>query len=122
MKSPFLEIKNNKCDAICFFPSSENLEQTVVHGLTYVEAGDSIGASTLGNSYDIVTFRESDDGFYDKEHYQAILVCPYTYSEKVLSDGFYGIVAKRTTTSEDVLNLFMNKIDFLIGDEDVEQE
>jgi hypothetical protein len=40
----------------------------------------------------------------------------------VLSDGFYGIVAKRTTTSEDVLNLFMNKIDFLIGDEDVEQE
>jgi hypothetical protein len=76
----------------------------------------------MGNSYDIVTFRESDEGFYDKEHYQAILVCPYTYSEKVMKDGFFGIIAKRTTTSEDVLNLYLNKIDYLIGDEDVEQK
>jgi hypothetical protein len=103
-------------------PSPDSREQTVIHGLTYVENGDNIGSSTMGNSYDIVTFRESDEGFYDKEHYQAILVCPYTYSEKVMKDGLFGIIAKRTTTSEDVLNLYLNKIDYLIGDEDVEQK
>jgi hypothetical protein len=122
MKQPFLQIKENKCDAICIMPSPDSREQTIIHGLTYVDNGDNIGSSTMGNSYDIVTFRESDEGFYDKEHYQAILVCPYTYSEKVMKDGFFGIIAKRTTTSEDVLNLYLNKIDYLIGDEDVEQK
>jgi hypothetical protein len=39
-----------------------------------------------------------------------------------MKDGLFGIIAKRTTTSEDVLNLYLNKIDYLIGDEDVEQK
>lgn len=115
MNPTFKKMKEAACDAICFLPDSESVENIVIQGLTYKEKGDIIESSVMGDSYDIITFRQTDGEFHSKDHFDAILVCPYTYGDKLMSEGYYGVVAKRTTTSSDMVNLILQRIDDLIA-------
>lgn len=117
MDPTFKKIKEENCDAISFLPSSENEDETVIHGLTYKEKGDSIGGSVLGHSYDILTFRFFGDECI-KDHFEAILVCPYTYSEKLMQEGHFGLVARKTTTSIEMVTKVSKNIDKLINEYD----
>lgn len=115
MKQPFNLIKEQKCDAILILPSIENKNETSIQGLTYKEPGDKIGGSQLGDLYDIVSFRQTgDEDFGDSDHFQAILVCPYTYSEKMFNEGYLGLVARATTTSQDMVERVSMRIGELI--------
>ena len=115
MKQPFNLIKEQKCDAILILPNIENKNETSIQGLTYKEPGDKIGGSQLGDLFDIVSFRQTGDGeFGDADHFQAILVCPYTYSEKMFNDGYLGLVARATTTSQDMVERVSMRIGELI--------
>jgi len=113
MHPTFKKIKEEKCDAISFLPSHEKEDETVILGLTYKEKGDNIGGSELGHSYDILTFQLTEEDCI-KDYFQAILVCPYTYSEQLMMGGHFGLIAKRTTTSDDMVGRVSIAIDKLI--------
>lgn len=116
MNSTFKRIKEEKCDAITFLPSTDDHTETTITGLTYKDKGETIGASSIGDLFEIILFRENEQEYYGNEQFEAILVCPYTYSEKMLNDGHFGMIARKTTTSETVVAPFRNSINQLIGD------
>jgi len=116
VKQPFSLIKAQECDAILILPATDKPGETSIQGLTYKEPGDKIGGSELGDLFDIVSFRQTgDEEFDDLEHFQAILVCPYTYSEKMFEDGFLGLIARVTTTSKDMVERVTMRIGELIA-------
>lgn len=115
MHPTFKKIKEENCDAITFLPNSDNPNDTQISGLVYKVRGDSVGASTLGDLFDIILFRENEEEYYGNEQFEAILVCPYTYSEKMMNDGHFGMIARKTTTSKEVVEPFRLRINELIG-------
>ena len=116
MERTFRLIKEQNCDAILFLPSTTADDETTIQGLTYKEPGESIGGSELGQLYDILTFRQTgEQSFGQKDHFQAVLVCPYTYSEKLLNEGYLGLVARATTTSRDMVERVSQRIGELIA-------
>lgn len=119
MNPIFKKIKEENCDAITFLPDPNKNEDTVIQGLTYKDKGQSVGCSSLGDLFDIILFRENEETFYGNEQFEAILVCPYTYSEKMMNDGHFGMIARRTTTSPEVVEPFRMKINDLIGQPEV---
>jgi hypothetical protein len=114
MLKVFEEIKERGCDAISFFPNPDNHEDVVIQGLIYKEKSEPIGGSSLGNSYDIVTFRREGDDFTNKDYFEAILACPYTYGNNLLKAGYFGFIAKKTTTSKELIDYIMANVDALV--------
>ena len=108
-------MKEANVDAITFVPNPDNNDETVIHGLTYTEKGETIGSSSMGDLFDIILFRENEETFYDNEQFEAILVCPYTYGEKMMNDGHFGMIARKTTTSKIVVEPFRKSINELLG-------
>lgn len=115
MNEAFTKIKDNSCDAITFVPNPSNHNETVITGIVYHDAGEKVGGSTLGNSYDITLFREGENTFYDNEQFEAVLVCPYTFSEKMFKDGHFGMIARKTTTSNTIVVPFRERLNMLLG-------
>ena len=71
--------------------------------------------SDIGDLYDIIIFRGNEvDGYHDLERFEAILACPYTYSNRMYQGHYYGIVAKKTTTSEDIVESIVSKLGDLV--------
>ena len=55
--------------------------------------------------YDIIIFRGDEKrGYTDVERFEAVLSCPFTYSDRMYHGKYYGIVAKKTTTSDDIVD------------------
>jgi hypothetical protein len=111
----FKRIKEEKCDAILIMPSTTDPDETTIQGLTYKQPGDKIGGSSMGDLYDILTFKQTgENSFGFQDHFQAILVCPYTYTEKLFNEGNLGLVARVTTTSQDMVSRISRHIGELI--------
>jgi hypothetical protein len=116
MKEIFVKMKDAKCHAIAFLPSENPEEQAIIQGLHYKELGDTIKTqSDIGDLYDIIIFRgDIDKGFSDLEQFEAVLSCPFTYSDRMYHGNYYGVVAKKTTTSNEVVDSLIEKIGDLI--------
>jgi hypothetical protein len=99
-------IKNADVDFIMFFQGS--LPDSIkVDGSQYEDRGTPIGGNELGHVYHIMLCRDhpEDKNKFDKfDHFEAVLVCPLEYISGLITQGWYGIVAKKTTTSEKVYN------------------
>lgn len=112
----FKQMKEQQCDAISFLPKvtqtkKGEIVETMIQGLNYKEKGEPINNTEMGYFYDIILFQETEDDFVNKEHFEAILVCPYTYAERLIKEGHFGYIGKKTTTSDEVFNLFNKAID-----------
>lgn len=117
----FKQMKEKQCDAISFLPvivGNDDDVNTTIQGMNYNTLGEPISASEMGGFYDIILFQDDGENFINKEHFQAILVCPYTYSERMMKDGFFGFIGRKTTTSHEIFSIFDNAINTLIGDSD----
>lgn len=115
MQEIFKRIKDNNCHAITILPSVEEGKESIIQGLVYNEQGEKIGGSSMGDMFHITMFRDSEEGFTDKESFEAILVCPYTYSEKLMKDGWFGMIAMKTSTSQDIIDKFNMLVDDVIA-------
>lgn len=116
MKEIFTKMKQAECHAITFLPSENPEEQAIIQGLHYKEHGDTIKTqSDIGDLYDIIIFRgDVKDGYTDLEKFEAVLSCPYTYSDRMYHGDYFGLVAKRTTTSSEVVESLLEKIGDLV--------
>lgn len=115
-------MKEVKCHAITFLPSDKPEEQSVIQGLHYKDHGETIKTqSDMGDLYDIILFRgDEKEGYTDLEKFEAILVCPYTYSNRMYHGNYFGVVAKKTSTSSEVVEMILERIGDLVygGSED----
>ena len=93
-------IKENPVDGITFLPGEED-EWTEIDTFTFNEPGEPIGGSSMGSEYGIVLL--TDEGVIT-DKFNAILIDPLDYVVRMMRDGFYGIVGRRTTTSDKVFD------------------
>jgi hypothetical protein len=99
-------LKKDKFDFITFLSGDEE-DKVSIMGSEYMNPGESIGGNTLGNLYHIVLFRDSQENieeYDDVDNFEAILTCPLEYISGLIPAGFYGIIARKTTTSHKLLN------------------
>ena len=95
---------NEPFDAFFFLPGED--ENTVyLEGAVYKNRGEKIGGSAIGDSYHVILFKESDNGeFTDIDRFNAIFVDPVAYMSGLIESGWFGILTKMTTTSENFIN------------------
>lgn len=103
-------IKDDNFDAFFFMPGPQ--EDTVkVEGAKYKEAGNYIEGSVMGNMYHIILFKQDEDGTpIDPDLFEAILIEPLEYVSRMISCDFYGVVAKKTTTSSEFVKTTFDKL------------
>jgi len=74
------------------------------------EAGEKVSGSVLGDCYDVILFRETDDGDIDNlERFDAILAAPLEYMSMLIPLDFYGVICKKTTTSGTLMDGIFDK-------------
>jgi len=100
--------KESNCDALIFIPRNED-EDIAIAGLLYTKKGDAITGG-CGVIYTILLFRGEKDNYHSFEEFQAVLVCPFTYCNRMFKDSYYGAIAKMTTTSNSTLDLIRSDL------------
>jgi len=102
--------KTENYDFLTFF-EGEKKDQISIMTQEYANTGLPVGASRMGNAYHIILFRshETEDKYIDLDSFDAILSDPLEYISGLIPQGWYGIIAKKTTTSEPIINKLLAK-------------
>lgn len=96
----FHEMKGKEYDCLTFLPADDdnlNIELGML-----VDPGEKIGGSKMGDSYNIILFKEGEEGVTDIDNFKAILGCPFEYASFLIPGGWYGMITKDTTTSHEM--------------------
>jgi hypothetical protein len=108
-------LKNEKYDFITFL-SGEKKNQVDIMASDYNNPGESVGGSAMGESYHIILFRDhktDKDKYDDLDVFEAILVDPSEYITQLIPQGWYGIVGRKTTTSQDIMTRLVDNFNEL---------
>lgn len=104
------EVKDENFDAVFFTPGPEE-DSVRIEGAKYKNPGEAIGGSEMGDMYHILLFRESEESnITEPDLFEAILVEPLEYISRMITCDFYGIVAKKTTTSTEFVSSTLDKL------------
>lgn len=77
----------------------------------YKDGGTKIGGSELGDNFDIILFKEDMDGkLIEPDRFEAILMEPLEYISNMIKSDWYGIVARKTTTSQKFVDAIFDKL------------
>lgn len=99
MKEYLQQLKGKDFDGLNFYRNEDcDLEIT---GFSYRNPGEKIGGNKMGDFYDIIILQEEPPTM--PERFQAILISPLHYISRMIDDGFLGVVARVTTTSDKVM-------------------
>lgn len=97
MSESWQALKTEPFDGINFYRNDDgDLE---ICGFKYKDPGEKISGNSSGDLYDIIIFPEDPPKMPEK--FQAILISPIDYITNMLDNGFLGLVAKTTTTSNE---------------------
>ena len=97
------EFNKDEHDAIFFIPGPKK-DSIQVEGATYKIPGEKVGGSAMGDSYHVILFKEADNGdLVDIDQFDAIFTDPLEYISDLIPQNWYGIMAKRTTTSNNFI-------------------
>lgn len=105
-------LKKEQFDFLTFLEGEEEGQITIM-GQEYVNRGHPVGGNDMGSSYHIVLFRQSKenkDQYGDLDSFEAILVDPLEYVSGLIPSGFYGIIAKKTTTSDKIVSKLLDRM------------
>ena len=104
------EMSHKSFDIIYFLPG-DNDDEMEIQLLDYVDAGEKLDVSPIGDSYHIITFKFEDDGeICSCDKFDAVLISPLEYASVLIPQGWYGIFMKKTTTSEYTAENLLDKI------------
>ena len=111
-----VSLKDKNFDCISFLDGDKE-DEIMVRGSHYSDFGEKAPGSPLGDMYHIITFRDSheEEGCYGEfESCEGILIDPLEYISRMIQLGYYGIVSKKTSTSE---KFVQRLLDFLQTEE-----
>ena len=105
------EFSNDKPDAILFLPGDKE-GQVQIEAATYKDPGESIGGSYLGNAYHVILFKEDTkkDKLYDVDRFDAVFVDPFEYISGLIPQNWFGVIARKTTTSNTFIQKTFDKL------------
>lgn len=99
-------LKNQSFDVLTFFENEEEESQVKVELNSYTNPGEKVGGNQVGELYDIILFQDHEEDVekFDKlDHFVAVLGDPLEYISQLIPSGWYGIIARKTTTSEEIV-------------------
>jgi hypothetical protein len=103
-------ISKEPYDTITFI-SGDKKDSLEVMANCYRDSGTKLGGSELGDTFDIILFREDVDGkLIEPDRFEAILMEPLEYISTLIKGDWYGIVARKTTTSQKFVNEIFDKL------------
>lgn len=103
MREFLQQLKNNDFDGVNFYRNEDgDLEFSQFQ---FKDPGEKIGGTKLGDYFDIIIVQ--DDPPKMPERFQAILISPIDYVDRMAEVGFYGVVTKFTTTSKEIMDDIM---------------
>ena len=103
MREFLQQLKNNDFDGINFYRNEDgDLEFSQFQ---FKDPGEKIGGTELGDCFDIIIVQEDPPKM--PERFQAILISPIDYVDRMAEVGFYGVVTKFTTTSKEIMDDIM---------------
>lgn len=106
---PALEpMRNAYFDCLTFLPDDD--DNVHIEAGTLQDPGDKLGGSSIGDSYEIVLFKEGEEGPTHVDHFIAILGCPLEYASFLIPAGWYGMITKWTTTSKEITEPMVERI------------
>lgn len=102
MLEVFHDIKQDEFDCLTFFPDFEE-NGLRIEGQRYKNFGEKVGGSIMGDEWHIILFKEDEMIFTNLDNFDAILADPLEYISQLIPQGWYGLVAKKTTTSPEFI-------------------
>lgn len=102
MLEVFHEIKQEDYDCLTFFPDY-NEKALKIESQRYKNFGEKIDGSIMGDWWHVILFKENEESFTNLDTFDAILAEPLEYISQLIPQGWYGLVAKKTTTSEEFI-------------------
>ena len=97
-------------DVLFWLPTNE-VDTMKIESCKYKTPGSQIGGSDLGPEYHIVIFKfNPETGTYAHDRWDAILSDPRVYVSGLIPQKWYGLVARKTTESEDFVTDILDKI------------
>jgi len=105
------ELKGEEHDAILFLPGDKK-DQIHIESATYKNPGQNLGNSEMGNAYHVIIFKEDNDveGIYGVDRFDAIFIDPLEYISGLIPKQWYGVVARKTTTSNNFIETVFAKL------------
>lgn len=98
-------------DALFFMPHDEDENKVEIHARNFVDKGEPIGGNLIGPAWHVVLFKVNEEGMAkDVDTFDAIFAEPREYVSELIPLNFYGVVARKTTTSKVFLEDFVAKI------------
>ena len=97
-------------DVLFFLPTDQE-DVLKIESCLYKTPGEQIGGSELGPEYTVVLFKFNEEqGTYDHDRFDAILADPRIYVSNLIEQDWYGLVARKTTTTKSFVNDLVAKI------------
>lgn len=100
MNESFLRLKTENFDGINFYINEDG--DVEVDVFTYKNPSEKLKGSEMGDLYDIIIFPEDPPKM--PERFSAVLTSPTHYVTRMIEDGFLGVVARKTTTSDEFMD------------------
>lgn len=98
------KLLNNDSDTYVFLPTEDG-NNIHIQASEYKDKGTKLDGSTMGDCYHIIIFREDDEGaMIDLDKFEGILSAPVEYISRMIQENWFGIVCRKTTTSEEFVN------------------
>jgi hypothetical protein len=91
-------------DAIFFMPTDSN--NIHIQSNVYKNKGTPVENSIVGDKWHVILFQEDDEENEDEliiknfDTFEAIFSDPREYISDLIKSGWYGIISRKTTTSE----------------------
>lgn len=104
-------LQDEDYDALFFLPGPH--EDTVhLEGALYKEPGESIGSTDIGKAYHVILFQENEDTgeLYNIDKFEAIFADPLEYMSGLLPSKIFGMMCKKTTTSNSFIEKTFDKL------------
>jgi hypothetical protein len=94
----FFEDIEKTFDVMFFIPHDEKEDTVRILTKNYKDPGEPIGGNQMGSEYHIMLFREGEEDNIDL--FDGILCDPREYVSQLIPQDWYGIIARKTTTSK----------------------
>jgi hypothetical protein len=106
------KFENRDFDGLNFYRNENG--DLAVDGFEFKNFGEKLPGSEIGDLYDIIIFPEEPPKA--PERFKAILTSPIHYVSRMIDDGFLGVVAKATTTSEKFMSDIFDEMHNMVLD------